>query len=203
MFPVLMGRIHLTDYFRLKHSVTFTPLSRILDCRLFPFTWTVVLMLGFNGFTFHYNVVVLWRPYMKLQTFKLDHLDDFVGPLGCENLWFITFSLEFIDLLDQVTGTNGPTIISSASTSTLPPLLPIPPLPIKCLSSAKHCDNREKGLCYNCNEKFESLPTDVGVNICSSLVEDDDFDESAATATEDAPSVDVSEDISSLHALFS
>ncbi|XP_024031413.1 uncharacterized protein LOC112094537 [Morus notabilis] len=38
--------------------------------------------------------------------------------------------------------------------TTLPPLLPIPPLPIRRLTPAELREKREKGLCYNCDQKY-------------------------------------------------
>ena len=40
--------------------------------------------------------------------------------------------------------------------NTLPPLLPTPNLPICCLTSAELRDKSEKGLCYNCDQKYSA-----------------------------------------------
>ena len=40
--------------------------------------------------------------------------------------------------------------------NTLPALLPTPTLPIRRLSPAELRDKREKGLCYNCDQKYSS-----------------------------------------------
>ncbi|KAK9189840.1 hypothetical protein WN943_018439 [Citrus x changshan-huyou] len=96
------------------------------------------------------------------------------------------FQTEFEDLMNKVTSISEPLLISffimgltttssfhpttsnhtpvsapalnppQHAPSTLPPLLPTPSLPIKRLSPQKLREKREKGLCYNCDQKWSN-----------------------------------------------
>lgn len=91
--------------------------------------------------------------------------------------------------------------VKPTSSSTLPPLLPTPQnnLPVRHLPPAELRDRRAKGLCFRCDDKWGPS------HRCKSKVllllgVDEDAPE---IDTDDSQSEDVSDDISSLHALSS
>ncbi|KAL5823102.1 hypothetical protein ACOSQ4_021002 [Xanthoceras sorbifolium] len=93
---------------------------------------------------------------------------------------------------------------SKLAPSSLPPLFPTPPFPIRRLSPQELRDKREKGLCYNCDQKWSSshrsrskflllLGTDEPVI--------DHFEPDVAIEEEPMEETIVAGDISSLNAL--
>ena len=57
--------------------------------------------------------------------------------------------------------TSLPTVVPSSPSPatkpvTLPSLLPTPSFPIQCFSPMELLEKREKGLCYNCDQKWSS-----------------------------------------------
>jgi hypothetical protein len=85
--------------------------------------------------------------------------------------------------------------------NSLPPLLPTPQpqIPVRQLSPAEIRDRRSKGLCFKCDEKWNSSHRCRGKVLLLLGADDDDLD----TTIDDPTPEDVAGDISSLHALSS
>lgn len=101
--------------------------------------------------------------------------------------------------IPQASSTNSPNITTpnpNSKSTTQPPLLPTPTstLPIRHLSPADHCDRRNKGLCFKCEEKWGPSQSKILLLWGADNGDDPELDEDITTE-------DVAGDISSLHAL--
>ena len=85
------------------------------------------------------------------------------GPLSHSASPAKNLSAPLISPPDQVitTSSRQPPPLANSKMPALafgqPPLLPTPDLPIHCMNASKLREKREKGLCYNCDQKYSPL----------------------------------------------
>ena len=82
-----------------------------------------------------------------------------------------------------------------------PPLLPTPTLPIRRLTPAELREKREKGLCYNCDQKYSATHRCRSKFLLLMGTDDEDDEPSEDAFSHAQPDEVVTADISSLNAL--
>ena len=94
------------------------------------------------------------------------------------------------------------TLNSLVSNLKLPPLLPTPPLPIHRLSPSELREKREKGLCYNCDQKYTLTHCCRNRYLLLLGTDDDDGQLIESDLADSHLDEDIPGDISSLNALM-
>ena len=94
------------------------------------------------------------------------------------------------------------TLNSPVSNLKLPPLLPTPPLPIHRLSPSELREKREKGLCYNCDQKYTPTHPCHSHYLLLLGTDDDDGQLIESDLADSHLNEDIPGDISSLNALM-